>query len=403
MNHNTRTASSLSVPLAVSDFPSLRSASFSSTFHHARGTPLLAGWRRAALGGAAAIATLLAGCITAPTPRVEGGTTPPVPPVASGKGRLQPASWQEIGGWTQDDVRAAWPALQASCQALKKRAEWRSVCAAGLMVDSSDVAAMRAYFEQNFQPYRVINGDGTDSGLVTGYYEPILRGSRTRQGPYQVPLHRKPPQWGNRPLPARAELLRDPALQGNEVVWVDDAVEAAFLQIQGSGRIRLPDGTMMRVGFGGTNDQPFRSFGKWLLDRREITPAQATMQGIKAWARANPGRVEEMLNVNPRYVFFRELPPNNDGPIGALGVPLTAERSIAVDPATIPLGVPVFLSTTRPLSAEPIQRLMFAQDTGSAIKGGVRADFFWGAGDMAGETAGRMKQAGRMWVLMPRS
>lgn len=353
--------------------------------------------------GAAAITTLLAGCITAPTPRVEGGATQPVPPVASGKGRLQPASWQEIGGWTQDDVRAAWPALQASCQALKKRAEWRSVCAAGLMVDSSDVAAMRAYFEQNFLPYRVINGDGTDSGLVTGYYEPILRGSRTRQGPYQVPLYRKPAQWGNRPLPARAELLRDPALQGNEVVWVDDAVEAAFLQIQGSGRVRLPDGTMMRVGFGGTNDQPFRSFGKWLLDRRELTPAQATMQGIKAWARANPARVEEMLNVNPRYVFFRELPPNNDGPIGALGVPLTAERSIAVDPATIPLGVPVFLSTTRPLSAEPIQRLMFAQDTGSAIKGGVRADFFWGAGDMAGETAGRMKQAGRMWVLMPRS
>jgi membrane-bound lytic murein transglycosylase A len=160
---------------------------------------------------------------------------------------------------------------------------------------------------------------------------------------------------------------------------------------------------MMRVGFGGTNDQPFRSFGKWLLDRGEITPAQATMQGIKAWARANPGRVDEMLNVNPRFVFFRELPPSNDGPVGALGVPLTAERSIAVDPATIPLGVPVFLSTTRPLSVEPIQRLMFAQDTGSAIKGGVRADFFWGAGDAAGETAGRMKQGGRMWVLMPRS
>ncbi len=176
-----------------------------------------------------------------------------------------------------------------------------------------------------------------------------------------------------------------------------------FLQIQGSGRIRMADGSIMRVGFGGTNDQPFRSFGKWLLDRGEITPAQATMQGIKAWARANPGRVDEMLNINPRFVFFRELPASNDGPVGALGVPLTAERSIAVDPATIPLGVPVFLSTTRPLSTEPIQRLMFAQDTGSAIKGGVRADFFWGAGDAAGETAGRMKQGGRMWVLMPRS
>ncbi len=300
-------------------------------------------------------------------------------------------------------MRAAWPALQASCQALKKRADWNRVCAVGLMVDAGDLVAMREYFETHFQPFRVINGDGTDSGLITGYYEPILHGSRTRQGAFQIPLYRRPPQLGKGALPARAELLRNPALRGNEVVWVDDAVEAAFLQIQGSGRIRLPDGSVMRVGFGGTNDQPFRSFGKRLLDRGEITSAQATMQGIKAWARANPARVEEMLNVNPRYVFFRELPPSNDGPVGALGVLLTAERSIAVDPATIPLGVPVFLSTTRPLSTEPIQRLMFAQDTGSAIKGGVRADFFWGAGDAAGETAGRMKQGGRMWVLMPRS
>ncbi|SOZ14345.1 MEMBRANE-BOUND LYTIC MUREIN TRANSGLYCOSYLASE A [Cupriavidus taiwanensis] len=359
----------------------------------------LRGWL--ALAGAA---VLLAGCMSGPPPRIETTPSGTAPPTASSqKGRLQAASWAEIGGWAQDDVRAAWPALQQSCQALKKRAEWSRACAAGMMVNAGDINAMRAYFESNFQPYRVVNGDGTDSGLITGYYEPILHGSRTRQGRFQVPLYRKPAQLGNRALPARAELLQNPAMRGNELVWVDDAVEAAFLQIQGSGRIRMADGSMMRVGFGGTNDQPFRSFGKWLLDRGEITPAQATMQGIKAWARANPGRVEEMLNVNPRFVFFRELPPNNDGPVGALGVPLTAERSIAVDPATIPLGVPVFLSTTRPLSTEPIQRLMFAQDTGSAIKGGVRADFFWGAGDAAGETAGRMKQGGRMWVLMPRS
>jgi len=357
------------------------------------------GWL--ALSGAA---VLLAGCMSGPPPRIETGPAGTTPPTASSqKGSLQAASWAEIGGWAQDDVRAAWPALQASCQALKKRAEWGRACAAGMMVDAGNLNAMRAYFESNFQPYRVVNGDGTDYGLITGYYEPILHGSRTRQGKFQVPLYRKPAQFGNRPLPARAELLQNPAMRGSELVWVDDAVEAAFLQIQGSGRIRMADGSIMRVGFGGTNEQPFRSFGKWLLDRGEITPAQATMQGIKAWARANPGRVDEMLNINPRFVFFRELPANNDGPVGALGVPLTAERSIAVDPATIPLGVPVFLSTTRPLSTEPIQRLMFAQDTGSAIKGGVRADFFWGAGDAAGETAGRMKQGGRMWVLMPRS
>ncbi|GMG91344.1 murein transglycosylase [Cupriavidus sp. TKC] len=359
------------------------------------------GWL--ALTGAAA---LLAGCMSGPPPRIEGPGGVPggkAPATSSAAGRLQPASWTEIGGWSQDDVRAAWPALLASCQALKKRADWNRVCAVGLMVDAGDLVAMRTYFETNFLPYRVVNVDGTDNGLITGYYEPILHGSRTRQGAYQIPLYRRPPQLGKGMLPPRAELLQNPAMRGSELAWVDDPVEAAFLQIQGSGRIRMADGTMMRVGYGGTNDQPFRSFGKWLLDRGEITPAQATMQGIKAWARANPGRVDEMLNVNPRFVFFRELPPTNEGPVGALGVPLTAERSIAVDPATIPLGVPVFLSTTRPLSSEPIQRLMFAQDTGSAIKGGVRADFFWGAGDAAGETAGRMKQGGRMWVLMPRS
>ncbi|GJG97207.1 murein transglycosylase A [Cupriavidus pauculus] len=357
-----------------------------------------------ALAASALGAALLAGCMSGGPIRVQPGGTPstPTPPTSPTAGKLQPATWAEIGGWSQDDVRAAWPALQASCQALKKKPEWSRVCATGLMVDAGDLVAMRAYFETHFQPYRVVNVDGTDSGLITGYYEPILHGSRTRQGQYQVPLYRRPAQLRGA-LPARGDLLQMPAMRGNELVYVDDAVEAAFLQIQGSGRIRLQDGTVMRVGYGGTNDQPFRSFGKWLLDRGEITPAQATMQGIKAWARNNPNRVDEMLNVNPRFVFFRELPPNNDGPVGALGVPLTAERSIAVDPATIPLGVPVFLSTTRPLSTEPIQRLMFAQDTGSAIKGGVRADFFWGAGDAAGETAGRMKQGGRMWVLMPRS
>ena len=158
----------------------------------------------------------------------------------------------------------------------------------------------------------------------------------------------------------------------------------------------------MRLGVGGTNNQPFRSFARWLLDQGEITPVQATMQGIKAWARANPGRVEEMLNINPRYVFFAETPGNTGGPIGKLGVPLTDERSIAVDPTFIPLGSPVFLSTTKPLSTEPIQKLVFAQDVGSAIRGAVRADYYFGHGDAAGDLAGRMKQAARLWVLVPK-
>jgi membrane-bound lytic murein transglycosylase A len=346
---------------------------------------------------AAALVAALADCMSAP-PRV----TPSVSPPSAGKGGLQPASWNDLAGWSQDDLSGAWPALQSGCTVLKRRAEWSRICAEGLMLDAGNPQAVRQFFESHFVPYRVVNSDGTDSGLVTGYYEPVLRGSKQRGGAYQVPLYAMPPQWRGKSLPARGELLQNPALRGRELVYVDDAVEAAFVQIQGSGRVQLAEGGVMRLGFGGTNEQPFRSFGKWLLDSGELRPAQGTMQGIKAWARANPGRVEEMLNVNPRYVFFRELPAGNDGPIGALGVPLTAERSIAVDPSTIPLGAPVFLSTTRPLSSQPIQRLMFAQDTGTAIRGAVRADFFWGAGDAAGEVAGRMKQSGQMWVLMPR-
>jgi membrane-bound lytic murein transglycosylase A len=211
-------------------------------------------------------------------------------------------------------------------------------------------------------------------------------------------------------LPARAQLESSGALNGNELVWVDDPIEAFFLQIQGSGQVVMEDGTTMRVGFGGTNNQPYKSIGRELLDRRELTPAQATMQGIKAWAKANPSRVDALLDVNPRFVFFREMPGAETlaagvgtGPVGALGVPLTPERSIAVDPSSIPLGTPVFLQTTRPLSNSPMNRLVFAQDTGSAIKGGVRADYFWGLGDDAGDLAGRMKQAGRMWLLLPNS
>ncbi|SFQ30656.1 murein transglycosylase A [Ralstonia sp. NFACC01] len=347
---------------------------------------------------AALVTAMLAACTSGPPPRVEA----PQAPTGTLGGHLAPATWADVSGWTVDDLASAWPALQSNCQAMKRRAEWSRVCTAGLMVDASDPIAMRVFFEDNFTPYRVVKDDGTDSGLITGYYEPLLRGSRTRHGAYQTPLYRMPAAWRGKTLPARAQLIRSPALQGQEIVWVDDPVEAAFLQIQGSGQVQLEEGGIMRLGVGGTNNQPFRSFARWLLDMGEITPVQATMQGIKAWARANPGRVEEMLNINPRYVFFAETPGNTGGPIGKLGVPLTDERSIAVDPTYIPLGSPVFLSTTKPLSTDPIQKLVFAQDVGSAIRGAVRADYYFGHGDAAGDLAGRMKQAGRLWVLVPK-
>ncbi len=292
-----------------------------------------------------------------------------------------------------------------------REANWRRACAAAAQLDDLDVAGTRTFFETYFTPFQLANSDGTLDGLVTGYYEPLLRGARTRRGPYQYPLYRWPA--GSRPgtaLPPRAELERSGVLAGNELVWVDDPIEAFFLQVQGSGRIALDDGTVMRVGFGGSNNQPYRSIGKWLLDHGELTPVQATMQGIKAWARANPTRVDALLDTNPRFVFFREMPLADPalgsvdvGPIGALGVPLTPQRSIAVDPAWIPLGSAVFLQTTRPFTNTPMNRLVFAQDTGTAIKGGVRADYFWGLGDEAGDLAGKMKQVGRMWLLLPNS
>ena len=180
-----------------------------------------------------------------------------------------------------------------------------------------------------------------------------------------------------------------------------DPIELFFLQVQGSGRVELPDGRRVRVGYAEQNGHPYQSIGRWLVEKGELKLEQASMQGIQAWARANPKRLNELLNANPSFVFFRELPDSGGGPLGALGVPLTAGRSIAVDPRAIPLGAPVFLSTTQPLSEQPLQRLVMAQDTGGAIKGAVRADFFWGFGAEAGAQAGRMRQKGEMWALLP--
>ena len=208
------------------------------------------------------------------------------------------------------------------------------------------------------------------------------------------------------PYYTRAELEQQGLLAGKELLWVDNPVEAFFLQVQGSGRVALGDGAeTVRVAYADQNGHPYRSIGRWLVDKGELTLDQASMQGIKGWAQANPGRVQELLNVNPSYVFFKEekIVDPAKGPKGALGVPLTPRRSIAVDPQFIPLGAPVFLSTTQPNSALLLRRLMLAQDTGGAIRNPVRADFFWGFGPEAGEQAGKMKQQGQLWVLLPKA
>jgi membrane-bound lytic murein transglycosylase A len=200
--------------------------------------------------------------------------------------------------------------------------------------------------------------------------------------------------------------MQSDALKGLEIAWVEDPVAAAFMQIQGSGKIVLENKKILRLGFSGSNNQPYASLGQWLINQNQLTYAQASMQGISEWAKKNPSREKEMLNANPRFIFFKIVESSTsllEGPIGSIGVPLTAGRSIAVDWQSIPRGTPVFLSSTDPQTTKPLQRLVFAQDTGSAIIGGVRADYFWGSGDSAGNSAGKMKQVGRMWAILPKS
>lgn len=365
-----------------------------------------------------------------PTTRPAAANTPATTQSTPTAGvQFKAASFAALPGWDKDDLREAWPAFMASCTVLIKKPEWQEPCSVARSVNGSDLPAIRTFFEAFLLPHLVINPDGSDSGLVTGYYEPLLRGARKRGGPYQVPLYKVPDDLltvemasvypelknmrlrgrlvGNKilPYPARSELESAGLLVGKELLWVDDAIEAFFLQVQGSGRVHLLDGKeTVRVAYADQNGHPYKSIGRYLVDKGELKLEQASMQGIRAWLALNPGRQAELFNANPSYVFFKEekLIDPKVGPKGALGVPLSAQRSAAVDATFLSLGVPMFLSTTQPNSDVPMQRMVMAQDTGGAIRGANRVDFFWGFGAEAGEKAGRMKQRGQVWVLLPR-
>jgi len=381
---------------------------------------------RTSLTASAVIIILSLAACTTPAPQPQP-ITPPAAEKPAVQG-LQKSNFAAMPGWDKDAIHEAWPAFMSSCSTLIRRNEWRAVCTAAHQVNGGDDDAMRAFFEANFTPYKVFNADGSDIGLVTGYYEPLLRGARKRGGVYQTPLYRAPDDLltielasvypdlkgmrlrgrvvGNKVVPyfSRAELIQSGALTGKELVWVDDPVEAFFLQVQGSGRVYLSDTQeTVRLAYADQNGYPYKSIGRYLVDKGEMTLSQASAQGIKAWAIANPSRQNELLDANPSYVFFKEekISDPSKGPKGALGVPLTGLRSIAVDAQHIPLGAPVFLATTQPNSDVPLQRLVLAQDTGGAIRGAVRADYFWGFGNEAGDKAGAMKQRGMMWVLLP--
>jgi membrane-bound lytic murein transglycosylase A len=383
------------------------------------------------LASVIAVAFGLGGCSTTPpqpvTKPVE--SVPPVKSADPSKAALKPVGFDTLPGWNKDDLREVWPAFLASCEVLAKKSDWKEPCSIARDVDSKKESAVRTFFEAFFVPHQVFNADGAGDGLVTGYYEPLLRGARKRGGIFQTALHRAPDDLlavdmvglypelkgmrlrgrlvGNKivPYPSRAEMLQAGALTGKELLWVDDPIEAFFLQVQGSGRVQLVDTKeTVRVTYADQNGHPYKSIGRYLVDKGEMTLDQASAQNIKAWYAANPARQQELLNANPSYVFFKEekLSESIRGPKGALGVPLTAQRSIAVDPQFVPLGVPVFLATTQPGKETPLQRLVMAQDTGGAIRGAVRADYFWGFGMDAGEKAGKMRQRGTMWLLLPK-
>lgn len=405
-----------------------------------------------------------------PTPAAPAPTPAPSPTPTPPRLVLAESSWEELPGWDEDAVAAALPALLRSCEVWRNRdavttlgeqgaagtvADWLPLCdraaalaappptatastdATARAADSATTTAtgtdrddaLRTLLVDLLRPVAVSNR-GDVEGLFTGYYEPTLRGSRVEGGEFTVPLYVRPPELvsvdlgrfrpdlkGKR-IAGRVEdgalvpffdraAIDEGALAGRdlELVWVDDPVDAFFLEIQGSGRIQLPDGTEMRVGYAGQNGFPYSAIGRALIERGALTREQVSMDAIREWLSTNPDEAREVMRTNASYVFFREIP--GEGPIGSLGVALTPERSLAVDPLFVPLGVPVWIDTTVPAGApggpRPLQRLLVAQDTGGAITGPVRGDVFWGHGEDAATTAGSMRQPGRLWILLPKT
>jgi membrane-bound lytic murein transglycosylase A len=328
---------------------------------------------------------------------------------------LTPATYDGLEGWRADGIAAALPALLRSCKAILAKSdnrqldpktrstdfgtvgEWRAACDAAAEVPAGDDSAARRFFETRFSPFLAAN-NGRSEGLFTGYFEISLNGSRKRSGPFQTPLYRRPAEPGRF---SRAE-IEDGALTGKglELLWVDDPIDAFFLEIQGSGRVRMPDGQVVRVGYDGKNGKPYVAVGRLLIERGIIPREKVTMASIREWMAANPKEAAALRRDNPSYVFFREIA--GAGPLGAQRVALTAGRSLAVDRAFIPLSVPIWIDVRQRFAPnDVIRRLVIAQDTGGAIKGPVRGDLFWGHGSQAASGAGAMNARGRYYLLLP--
>jgi membrane-bound lytic murein transglycosylase A len=358
---------------------------------------------------------------------------------------LKESAFAALPNWSADQQAELIPALQKSCVRILKKeptaefgtggfagtaAPWQEVCQKLSVLLLATDAEARTFFEENFTPYEVwgmAEGKPSRDGLFTGYYEPMLQGSLTKQGAYTIPLYSrphdlvtvnlgdfKPELKGEKimgrvegenfvPYYKRAEIEKGAIEnQHKEIIWVNSAIDAFFLQIQGSGQVRMEDGSVLRVGYATENGQAYTAIGKELIKRGALTKENVSMPSIRDWLEKNPDSAAEVMNVNASYIFFHTL-DDKDGVLGAEGVALTPRRSMAVDRKKIPYGVPVWLDAEEPEGQGRLQRLMIAQDTGGAIKGAVRGDFFWGAGIDATAKAGVMKSRGQDYLLLPKA
>ncbi len=377
-----------------------------------------------------ASAVLLASCASGPLPQDEVPPAPPAAPAAApqapvskfednaplpptiqqAKSRWVAVRWAELPGFDDDKLFEAWNAWLKNCE--RPGATFASLCADARRLSIAPADQQRAWLTAKLRPYRVESTQGNAEGLLTSYFEPLLTASRQPGGAFNVPLYKAPANLGSRkPWFSRQEIDTLPeaaaALKGREIAYLADPIDVLLLHIQGSGRLSIiePNGAqrIIRVAFAGTNDQPYRSVNQWLT-AQGVTKINPWPDATKAWAAQNPQRVQQLLWSNPRYVFFKEETLNDldaaFGPKGAQGVPLTPGRSIAVDPGSIPYGTPVYMASRG--AAGTLQKLVFAQDTGSAIMGAVRADYFAGTGAQAGEFAAKVNQPLRLWVLWPK-
>ncbi|MEM7195481.1 MAG: MltA domain-containing protein [Pseudomonadota bacterium] len=355
----------------------------------------------------------LCGCVSL-------GTTP---------GIGKKVEFSALPGWESDSVRSVWPALKKNCIVQRKKASWSGICSDIERIQNPSESEVREFIYSWFEPHQVNGKNAKAEGLITGYYEPLLKGSEVKTERFKYPLYSQPKDLlivdlaelypdlkgkrvrgrieGNRVVPyySRKQIDSEPELlSGEELLWVDSRDDAFFLHIQGSGRVELPTGDIKRVGYANQNGHPYYAIGRYLIDQNYVRREDISLFTIRQWLRENPQQAEELLHKNPSYVFFALSDADRDGPKGSMGIPLTAERSIAIDPKFVELGTLVWLDTTYPSDDEPpYQRLVVAQDTGGAIRGAVRADLFWGRGDRAELNAGEMKQRGKLFVLLPRA